>query len=687
MTLAVIRECLRSTALSVFVVSPLLAEPAAALPVPEVVSLPRVVASFENPVLEPQGREFKDWTFTQGHCSYTLSGVATNLLVDGQVVGFCFTGRGAFHYISAFAYEHPVLKYNADQNGWAKVHPCPEGLAVDQRVDDAVFWFAATPVPALPGSVKPAPLKDFAVILKACKDEDLNALSHDLAMRRIGSTSKPYFKAQLRCGANLWPFVHEIDGLDSERLMVRKPRLFEAIFQKPWVQLSRQMEGWDYRHPRNPRIVLTNVELDLTAPKQGSPTLKVTETFRPMEDGLQAIDLELYSYRAESNASGAWVKNSIQLLAVRDAQGQALEFDHRDHRVMVSVPNLKAQVPVTLSFEMTGGVVPERRMKDTWWALDNGPWFPLPEEWSARAFTFHAKVRIADPYVPIMSGETVQRLHEAGMTQLETKVDNPVQTFGLMAGIWTFKEEVRNGVTLRVVAPDLSSMTCKEYTDSVDYYLRYFKQLIGPYPFKELNVVPYARIADSPAILGSGITKQSPDPGPVPNIPTGYAISVAEHLLRQYWGQIVQVWGPEDLWITEGFSEYLSNLAMLSIPSLGPSWFKTKKSYWADSGAQGAELAPIGLACQLAPKDDNWRGRYLSTRLLNHKGAVLVAAIHQELGDDNFVKFLQTFQASLRWHSCQASQVPDLVQKTTGKDIAPLMERAYWGMAMPQKKN
>lgn len=640
------------------------------------------MATLANPSQDAEGKTFTNWTFTQGHAKYTLSGKAAYIRAGGKPIGFFFTGKGQFRYVSEFAFEHPSLKYNASQNCYSKIEPCAEGLAVTQRIEDGLFWFAGPSMPELPGQPTAADQKGFRAALKLFQEKDMSALSQSLAMRWIGSTSRPYFKAQLECGANPLPFVHVMDGLDSERLMVSKARAYESPYAAPWVQLSRQMQGWDYQVPRNPRFALNRVKLDLVAPESGPSTLKVEETILPLEAGLKTLDLDLYSFKAEKNTADGWVKRPMQVLSVKDASGQSLAFDHRDHRILVEVPNLQPNTPVVLTFELKGAIAPERRLVDVFWLLDGGPWFPLPTEWSARAFTVQARLQVADPYVPIMGGETVRRVHEGNTTVLETRLDQPVQSFGAMAGCWEIREEVRNGITIRVAGSSLDSMTYKSNVDSIDTYLRYYAKLLGPFPFKEVNFIP-GRPAASPTILGTGITKQTPDLGPVPSFPPTYALSIAELVLRQYFGQAVQLWSPEDLWITEGFSEYLRGMAMLGIPAMGSRWFNVQKDYWRSSATRASDLSNIALASTMVCKDGDWVKAYFPTALLCHKGALVVSGIHDQLGDQAFLEFLRKFVATLSWRRALASQLPFFVQQTSGKDITALMDQGYWKTSLP----
>jgi len=651
-------------------------------------SLPTTMEALTHPGLDTEGKEFKDWTFTQGHSTYTLSGQAAYIRAGGKPVGFFFSGKGQFRYVSALALEHPSLHYNVKAHSYAKVTPCPEGVAITQRVDDGLFWFAGSTAPELPGT--PVKMKDkgFHSALAVFQEKDLNGFLHHIALRWIGSTSTPYFKAQLCCGLNPRHFTHEIDALDSEQLKVAKFRHADQPFATTWVQLSRQMEGWSYQSPKTPQFALTNVHIDLKAPKSGLASLSVEETLLPVAKGLKGFDLDLYNFRAEYDDIKGWVSRPMNVISVRDAQGHPLPFDHREHRILVAVPNLEQHVPVTLTFEIQGAVVPERVLRQSWWALDRGPWFPLPTEWSARAFTVQARAQVADPYIPIMSGETLRRTRENGVTTLETRLDKPSQNFGIYAGNWDIQEATCNGITVRVVGTSGITMDRTTYRSSfahIETFLKYFEQVMGPFPFKEINNITWGRPSASPTILGGSDTKPFPDPGSEPSFPSGYGLGFAELIARQYWGQMVQPWSLEDAWLTEGFSEYLARGAMLGIPTMGPKWFEVQKNHWSLSSVRAADVSSLPLANTLELGTGARVEAYYPTILLCHKGALLLDAIHGQLGDKDFAAFLKDYSSTMAWRRNMVAEIPSFIQTTYGKDITPIMNRYYWGMEIPPK--
>jgi aminopeptidase N len=73
----------------------------------------------------------------------------------------------------------------------------------------------------------------------------------------------------------------------------------------------------------------------------------------------------------------------------------------------------------------------------------------------------------------------------------------------------------------------------------------------------------------------------------------------------------------------------------------------------------------------------------IRTGLLYAKGPLLLAALHKELGDDVFLKFLKSYQKSFAWKFGTTKHVAGLLQFLTQKDFMPFFEKYYWGTEMP----
>jgi aminopeptidase N len=72
------------------------------------------------------------------------------------------------------------------------------------------------------------------------------------------------------------------------------------------------------------------------------------------------------------------------------------------------------------------------------------------------------------------------------------------------------------------------------------------------------------------------------------------------------------------------------------------------------------------------------------TQLLYNKGPVLLAAIHKQLGDQQFLTFLKSYTKSFQGKFGTTADVAGLLGFMTKKDWKPFFDQYYWGLAMPQ---
>ena len=64
----------------------------------------------------------------------------------------------------------------------------------------------------------------------------------------------------------------------------------------------------------------------------------------------------------------------------------------------------------------------------------------------------------------------------------------------------------------------------------------------------------------------------------------------------------------------------------------------------------------------------------------------MLAALHRELGDEQFLTFLKSFQKSFRGKYGTTDDVMGLLQFMTKKDYAPFFEQYYYGQGVPDVK-
>jgi hypothetical protein len=664
--------------------------------------LPEVEA-LKRPVLDAGSKAFKAWTLPMGNAIYSLSGQAAYFRVNGAIRGIYFLGDGEWTYTSSDPVEFPAIRYSLKRHSFVKPKLSGQKLSFQEKIREGIFWFAGGEVPQIPGVESGSLAGTFTARLKECIDQDQSSFLHDLALRILKGTDKPYFRAQVASLRRNW--IHVVDPLDWETLSLGITRKGVWSYLRPTVLISRQSSEWSHRVPKPPRFVLTDVDLDLVTEKGTQARLKVTETLVPRVEGLTALDLKLRSRMRGLDLFGKEIIQRTRVTSVRDSQGKSVSFDHSSEGILVALPGLKPNTPVTLSFELEGDLLPYLYYENAWegWTLGSGAWFPMPLDDAGRVYTVHAQVRAPKKFNLMMGGETLKRVQEGETSLLETRLNRPVRDFLISAKRLSVHEEKSGKTLLRTFGygQEADNPRLRERTQAV---LEFYERLLGPYPFPELNtVVGGSEGSLAPAIITVGAPAQLATEN---NISAGgyggsiqfdivtvehtslglYSIEeIARAVGHQYWAQVVKPWSPEDSWIPEAFSQYCAALSVRRNTEQGRRDFElAMDEHYRQAGLLQEPLS-LALAYRVVPEDgDHVESRWQSY-LVRSRGACLLHRLNQEIGDEAFVEFLRTTAAMASFQPLTTSQLPVILKAVTGKDLSALFEAHFWDTQMPKR--
>ena len=247
-----------------------------------------------------------------------------------------------------------------------------------------------------------------------------------------------------------------------------------------------------------------------------------------------------------------------------DEAGRDLGFVHTRDEVIIQLREAAApDKPVKVRFELDGDFLVHPG-GDSYWELGIGTWFPQPEI-CEQAYTFHSVVRVKKPFLPFATGKTVRRAVEGDDNVLETREENPIAFAVVMAGDYTSKEEVRDGVTIRVSTYALKNdRAVKQLTDLSASIIKFYTVFLGAFPFAELNIIEISDFGFGQAPPGfMFITKEAFNPlatAESQEYSGGVNERFAHEIAHQYWGYAVREASVEDEWLSESFAEYSAAL-------------------------------------------------------------------------------------------------------------------------------
>jgi aminopeptidase N len=430
---------------------------------------------------------------------------------------------------------------------------------------------------------------------------------------------------------------------------------------------------------------LTDVDVDLTGSMDEQGKLVVVETLVPQKRAANAFRFALRTgIYMETDARD----RHVNLRTVTDEKGRKLSFDHDTGELVVGLAEpAPAGKPVKLKFEIDGDFLyrPER---SNFWELGISPWFPWVRE-HEQNYTFHSLVRVEKPFVPFASGKTIRRGEEGNYNLSETRLTTPVPWVAVLAGKYQFSEEERNGVMIRVASfISKNEDAYRKLRSIAEAAITYYPFFLGPFPFDEITIIEKTSdfaYGQAPAGIVF-ITSEAFNPlrRDVNDWVGGVNMRFAHELAHMYFGATVRMPSSEEQWLDEAFAEYAAALFMKQ--STRKSDYDKAFQHWKADAKEATKHASIPMANRIYRPADPIGSEITRANLIYAKGAYLLCALHQELGDQMFLTFLKSYQRSFRGKPGSTNDVVGLLEFVTKKDFKPFFEQYYYGTDMPDVK-
>lgn len=644
------------------------------------------VAAVNNLKLAPEVANVSNTTFTVGHITVKMaSGSAARVLAGSEPVGIYFKGNGTFDYETVEAAEIPVVDHNVKAVAHLKMTADANHAVLSGDFADLLILAGGVEMPALNGSGG-APLADAFAQHRALYDRlRVPPPSHPLAVQKFSFPSQKLVWAEFSGGRDNYAYAYDdVDDHDESLYTVAGPKSYtddKRIQQWLFLNLlSAQFIGHDHWTAARPPFTLNNVDYTFTG-DGSSVVAEVTETISRSTSTQNVLRFNMNSitlYRPNE----PFAKYNVR--AVTDEQGKPLAFDHDKEDLVVAL-NGAAGPTVKLKFSIDGDFL-IREGGDNAWQLGLGDaWFPLPRQLSAQAYTVHSVIKVKKPFVAIAPGNTVARREEGDFNVVENIIDKPVQFTMIQAGKYTISEQKEGERTVRVATYGLpNARASKQLTDLAFGLIDYYEVFLGPFPWKEFNIIQVNTYGYGQAPPGTMfITNEAfnPTQSEVDQIfSQGINERFAHEIAHQYWAYVVRMPSNEEQWLTETFAEYSAALAIRKLR--GEQYYNRLVSVWKGEASMGSKIAPIPYANRIG--GDPRTAFRQRNALLYAKGPLLLWAIHKEIGDTAFLTFLKSYTKTFNFKAGTTKDVAGLLSFMTKKDWKPFFDQYFWGMATPQ---
>lgn len=648
-------------------------------------SFSETIKDFSSLTLQGSSRPVQGMRLSAGHVAIDLSsGTIAPVVAGREVVGVYFVGTGTIEYTTEDPVELPIVVYNVKKNTGLKTLAQGKGLVIRDGFTEILWLAVGTAIPTLSSETAQTDLeRSFDEHMQKFGRIQASPLAHRFAARRLNGETEPFVRAELAGGEE--DLLYTLDGLDGKAESLFALRKSEALPDRLYpVVLSSQPFGSDRRVPLVPRFLLTDVDLTLTASDGKDVSLSVTETFAGVRGRTSVLLLDLYDTTFGRNVLD---RRRLRVKGVFDEAGASVPFDHAKDELAVGLRTpLVPGVTAKLRFELEGDIL-YRPEGDRYWQLGTEPWFPQPVL-GGQYYAVHATVRVKKPFVPLVPGTTVRRAEEGEWNLLETRVKRPVQFMVVLAGKYAFEEDTKDGVTVRVASYAMkNTRAIRKLMNLSQKIIAYYEPFLGPFPFEEFNIIEINDFGWGQAPPGvMFITSEAFNPiGDAVNqlYSKGINERFAHEIAHQYWGHVVKTPSDEEEWLAESFAEMCAGLVIRDLR--GKSDFDGLTATWKSRAKEATETAPIPLANRIHNHADPAMAWTYRTYLLYSKGPWLLNCIRGEIGDQAFLVFLRSCQATLEWKFGTTGTVEKVLEAVTRKDWKPFFDADYWGTGLPEK--
>jgi hypothetical protein len=395
----------------------------------------------------------------------------------------------------------------------------------------------------------------------------------------------------------------------------------------------------------------------------------------PLEQRLSDIVLMLWpnddQYAAVMSAGPAVIEGRV-VEGETVTQGLGLRFDLP--RSLGPGESVDLSLPFRVEIEAMSALAPKRmgvtegvllaptfyplipRLIDGEWELKDAP--PGGDTTNSEVAFYQIDVTWPTAFKLVASGVEVNR-HEVGEFAQATFISGPMRDVALALGPFLMESRQVGEVTLQAWILREHREDNEVVLDSAAVQLALLNELVGPYPYPELDLV------DAPGAFG-GIEY----PGLVflGTIGSNWVIEPTVHEVAHQWfyglignNQITQPW------LDEAVATYTEALYYEEAQGSGRGTSFLSDLRSIVRGRPDSDL-PIGLAV------GDYEDEFTYATIVYLKGALFFDALRGELGDSGFTAFLQTYYETYRYDVADANGFQEIAEATCGCDLNRLFD-------------
>ena len=616
------------------------------------------------------------------------------LMARDEPCGLFIDGPGTLVYRITDRYSIPLAKHNFDMESSYAVEETADGLELREPIKSALIWsfdlnFGS---PSEESSASP-PLPEWYKTIFArtlINPPSLNLLAHRglgaKGAMEVWMDGKHGYLRLLRDSA-----VYANEHLrDVKKDTVSIDPVFAGRFWGSPLSTTPVGREWWQRFPA--AAIAIQHRLDVKNTNKRHLRIKAETTIQATTENVGMYVVDLWTERLRDRRE--WPA-SLEKITV---DGQAADYVHRSGQLLIALPRpLTAGETAEISVELEAEWA-LRISGDNAWILPTGAWYPQPPL-NGELAKIEIRASVPEPFVPIASGEVIERGSKNGYATLLTRVDKPVQFPVVTAGKYDIFSQSQDGFTVHVATyGGGKKKAAKKIAGNFFAAKKYFEDLFDvPYPFNGSTVVEVNTWGFGQAPPGLiFLTKEAFSASQAFDQARWATDELNSRFIHEvahaWWGHVAKMDSTEESWVTESFAEYASGLGIQALygGKKGQKTFDRMLDQWFGIGTRASEEGSVYLAGFLRRK--HWMDRD-RTFLLYYRGAAVLHAIRLELqrllgdeaaGDRAFTSFQRSVLKNFQFQWAHTRHMVTILGQISGTDWQPFFDRFVYGTEVPK---
>jgi hypothetical protein len=299
-------------------------------------------------------------------------------------------------------------------------------------------------------------------------------------------------------------------------------------------------------------------------------------------------------------------------------------------------------------------------------------WFPV-SGYGVNRFAAAMRITVPSDETVIASGKALAPLRQAGKATYTYEFDQPSFPGTVLAGKYVVQPATAVGADIALYLKPGHEDFAASYGATAGKIQAFFSDKFGELPSGHLAVVE----------IDDGTVGGYTAPGVVAIASRGFATTVNYRLLaheisRQWWRCLVSPASPDDAFLDEGLATY--SAALYVEEAAGEAAFEDTMREIQIGALTHEDAAPIAQASRLHEFTPEYQA------IVFQKGAMVFHMLRWVLGEDAFLKTLETMGRDYAWKSIFTEEFKKLAEKVSNQELTYFFAQWVSSTGVPQFK-